>query len=84
MMRRPADGSGRRGARRGGQQGGEQSWDWGGATRGSRSSRRWSGDGGRAAARGEALHRRQEAEQSSTCPRKKKRGEGSGGPIWKS
>jgi hypothetical protein len=40
--------------------------------------------GGGAAARGEALHRRQEVEQSSTCSRKKKRGEGSGGPIWKS
>jgi hypothetical protein len=38
--------------------------------------------GGRAAARGDALRRQQGAEQS-TCPRKKKRGEGSGGPIWK-
>jgi hypothetical protein len=43
-------------------------------------SRRWSGGGGRAAARSKALHRwQEETEQSSTCPRKKKRGEGSGG-----
>jgi hypothetical protein len=40
--------------------------------------------GGGAVARGEALRRRQgKTEQSSTCPRKKKRGRGSGGPVWK-
>jgi hypothetical protein len=55
-------------------------------TRGGRGSRRWSGDGGRAAARGKALRWRQKggggrAEQGNTCPSKKKRGRGSGGPI---
>jgi hypothetical protein len=66
-------------------------------TRGVHPSRRWHGDGGRAAAKGEALptagSRAEElctggrggrAEQGSTCPRKKKRGEGSEGLVWKS
>jgi hypothetical protein len=35
--------------------------------------------------RPEAKHcRRQEAKQRNMCARKKKRGRGSGGPIWKS
>jgi hypothetical protein len=41
--------------------------------------------GGAAAARGEALPATEGGtEQRSTCSRKKKRGEGSGGPVWKS
>jgi hypothetical protein len=44
-------------------------------THGVHPSRRWSGGGGKAAARGEALPAAGETEQGSTCPRKK-RGEG--------
>jgi hypothetical protein len=59
MTSRPAGGSRRRGACGEGHQRRERSQDWGGATRGRRGSRRWSGDGGRAAARGRALRRQQ-------------------------
>jgi hypothetical protein len=45
-------------------------------TRGVHPSRRWRGGGGRAAARGEGLHRRQGRAEQSTCSGKKKRGEG--------
>jgi hypothetical protein len=54
-------------------------------TRGGRGSRRWRGGGSTtAAARCSAPVAGGRAEQGSTCPRKKKRGEGSRGPIWKS
>jgi hypothetical protein len=67
-----------------GSRGGEQGLSRERTTRGGHPSRRWSGGGGRAAARGEALCRRHgKTEQSSTCPRMKKRGKGSGGPVWK-
>jgi hypothetical protein len=80
---RPADGSGMRGAREG-SRGGEQGWGRGRTTRGGRSSRRWRGGGSRAAAKGVALPAAGgETEQRSTCSRKKKRGERSGGPVWK-
>jgi hypothetical protein len=44
-------------------------------------SRRWSGDGGRAAAKGRALRRRQGRAEQSTCSGKKKRG-GSPGDLF--
>jgi hypothetical protein len=63
-----------------GSRGGEQGRSRERTTRGGHPSRRWSG-GGRAALRSKAPRWPQGggAEQSSTCPRKKKRGEGSGG-----
>jgi hypothetical protein len=66
-----------------GSRGREQDRDRAKATRGGRLSRRWSGgslhsgDGEVPCTGGKG------AEQSSTCPRKKKRGEGSEGPMCK-
>jgi hypothetical protein len=78
-------GSGMRGAREGGQQGrgtgpreGEDD-AWRSIQQEVERRRRQSGGQGRGTAPAAGG-----AEQRSTCPRKKKRGEGSGGPIWKS
>jgi hypothetical protein len=46
-------------------------------------SRRWSDSGDTAATMRCPALAAGRAEQSSTCSRKKKRGKGSGGPVWK-
>jgi hypothetical protein len=58
---------------------GEQSRDKERTTRGGRSSRWWRGGGGQSRSTAPAAG----GAEQSTCPRKKKRGEGSGGPVWK-